>query len=64
MNNKPNATIKAQLLKLSTIIRAEQRALLLEAASCESLPHKNLLRQIAELELNIAAIDNNIAELE
>jgi hypothetical protein len=49
--------------QLSKNLKAEQRRLLEIAAENDSLPSNNALRQIAELELNIAAVENNIAEL-
>ena len=49
--------------KLSALLRDEQFKLLDEAAMEEALPGKSLLRQIAELELNITAIENSIADL-
>ncbi|MBX8799517.1 hypothetical protein HBA92_02000 [Ochrobactrum sp. MR28] len=64
MGNEINKKIKDKLINLSNIIRAEQRDLLIEAANFNSMPNKSLLRQIAELELNITAIDNTIAEYE
>jgi len=48
--------------QLSKNLKAEQRRLLEIAAENDSLPSNNALRQIAELELNIAAVENNIAE--
>ncbi len=50
--------------RFSDILQAEQRKLLEEAANCGGLPNNNVLRQIAELELNIAAVENNLAELQ
>jgi hypothetical protein len=64
MDTLKNSSIKQKLLNLSNLIREEQHRLLIEAASFETLPNKNLLRQIAELELNISAIDNTLTELE
>lgn len=64
MGTEYNQSIKDKLIKLSNIIRSEQRELLIEAANFDNMPNKNLLRQIAELELNITAIDNTIAEFE
>lgn len=34
------------------------------AAENDCLPNKNILKQVAELELNIVAVENNLAELE
>lgn len=53
-----------RLNKLSKTLRMEQRRLLEEAANYDEVPNKNILKQIAELELNIVAIENNLAELE
>lgn len=64
MGTEYNQSIIDKLIKLSNIIRSEQRELLIEAANFDNMPNKNLLRQIAELELNITAIDNTIAEFE
>lgn len=64
MRNEINKEIKEKLINLSNIIREEQRELLIEAANFNSMPNKSLLRQIAELELNITAIDNTIAEFD
>lgn len=64
MNKEDQKKLRIRLINLSNIIRAEQKTLLIEAANFETLPNKNLLRQIAELELNITAIDNTIAEFE
>lgn len=58
-----NTTIE-RFYELSNLLRAEQRRLLEEAADSGGLPNKNILKQIAELELNIAAIENNLAELQ
>lgn len=63
LDKMENLSTKDRLLNLSNILREEQRKLLTEAASYDALPNKNLLRQIADLELNITAVDNNIAEL-
>ncbi|WP_421091238.1 hypothetical protein [Pseudochrobactrum sp. MP213Fo] len=57
-------TNKSQLLKLSDVIREEQKRLLDEAADFDSFPNKGLLRQIAELELAIVAVDNYLADLD
>lgn len=64
MNKEDQKKLKTRLLNLSNILRAEQKTLLIEASNFEVLPNKNLLRQIAEIELNITAIDNTIAEFE
>lgn len=54
---------KARLLKLSDVIREEQKKLLIEASDFDSFPNKGLIRQIAELELTIVAVDNYLEEL-
>lgn len=64
MNKEDQKKLKVRLINLSNILRKEQKTLLIEAANFETLPNKNLLRQIAEIELNITAIDNTIAEFE
>lgn len=50
--------------RLSNILRAEQLKLLEEAADCGGLPSNNILKQIAELELNITAVENNLIEMD
>lgn len=64
MNKEDQKKLKVRLINLSNILRKEQKTLLIEAANFDTLPNKNLLRQIAEIELNITAIDNTIAEFE
>ncbi len=63
MKTDKDSVFKNQLASLAALLREEQRILLEEAASFDGMPNKNLLRQIAELELNIMAVDNNIEEL-
>lgn len=59
---KGNLT-KSKLLNLSDVIRDEQKKLLEEAADFDLFPNKSLIRQIAELELTIVAVDNYLSEL-
>lgn len=63
MKTDKDSIFKNQLANLAVLLRKEQRELLEQAAAFDELPNKNLLRQIAELELNIMAVDNNIEEL-
>lgn len=63
MKTDKDSIFKNQLANLAVLLRKEQRELLEQAAAFDGLPNKNLLRQIAELELNIMAVDNNIEEL-
>ncbi|MCR8493685.1 hypothetical protein [Brucella anthropi] len=55
-------TIKS-FKSLSRTLRAEQTRLLMEAAKSR-VPNKGIRREIAELELNIAAVENNLVELQ
>lgn len=64
MDTRNQKTLKTRLSELSNIIRTEQRRLLIEASNFNNLPNKKLLQHITDLELNIAAIDNTITELE
>jgi hypothetical protein len=50
--------------RLSGNLRKEQTRLIAEAANCDMLPSEGVRRKIAELELNICAVDNNIHEME
>ncbi|WP_139974791.1 MULTISPECIES: hypothetical protein [Brucella/Ochrobactrum group] len=63
MPSKENLKTIERFEKLSSLLRDEQFKLLDEAASEEALPGKSILRQIAELELNITAIENSITDL-
>lgn len=58
-----NNSNQKRLLKLSDVIRKEQKRLLDEAADFDVFPNKSLIRQIAELELTIVAVDNYLADL-
>lgn len=50
--------------KLSSSLRKEQSRLLEEVAQNGVLPSKSMRQEIAELELNIAAVEHNIIELQ
>lgn len=56
-------TNKQLLQRLFDVLHEEQKRLINEAADFDSMPNKNIIRQIAELELSIVAVDNHIAEL-
>lgn len=56
-------TLEQRFISLSQLLRTEQRRLLEEAAMGDGLPSISLLKQVAELELNIAAVENNLAEM-
>ena len=53
---------RANLQKLSARLREEQLVLLLDAARTGGLPSRSSLDRIAQLELNIAAIENTLDE--
>lgn len=55
---------KQRLQRLFEVLHEEQKRLIDEAVDFDSLPNKNIIRQIAELELTIVAVDNYIAELD
>lgn len=63
MVSSENKDLVARLQKLSEILRLEQRRLVEEAANSDGLPNNGILRQIAELELNIVAVENNMEEI-
>ncbi|MFD1200007.1 hypothetical protein ACFQ3K_17100 [Brucella gallinifaecis] len=64
MNSSDDKALAKRFRRLSDILQTQQRKLLEEAANCDDLPNKHILKQIAELELNIAAVENNLAELQ
>ncbi|MCV9910464.1 hypothetical protein OIV19_23145 [Brucella sp. HL-2] len=64
MPSSENKTLVTRLKRLSNILCVEQRRLLEVAAESDGLPNNGVLRQIAELELNIVAVENSLAELE
>lgn len=51
-----------KLAQLSARLRAEQASLLIAAAKMDALPSNSTLQRVAQLELNIAAIENTLAE--
>lgn len=63
MSSSDDKKLAQRFKQLSKNLKAEQKRLLEIAAENDSLPSNNTLKQIAELELNIAAVENNIAEL-
>ncbi len=50
------------LASLSDRLKVEQKRLLLSAASNPGMPSGSTLERVAQLELNIAAIENLLAE--
>ncbi|MCL8000474.1 hypothetical protein M8994_19915 [Brucella sp. 21LCYQ03] len=63
MPSTTTKTLEQRFIALSKMLRTEQRRLLEEAAISDGLPSNSLLKQVAELELNIAAVENNLAEM-
>lgn len=59
-----NSKLIRNYKKLSSSLRKEQSRLLEEVAQHGVLPSKSMRQEIAELELNIAAVENNIIELQ
>ncbi len=53
---------RQKLEQLSKRLRDEQRALLIAAAQSEGLPSNSTLQRVSQLELNIAAIENTLAD--
>lgn len=53
---------RTNLERLSSRLRKEQAALLLAAAKSAGLPSNSTLQRVAQLELNIAAIENTLAD--
>jgi len=51
-----------KLKVLAKRLKDEQRRLLLLAAEAEGMPSNSTIQRVAELELNIAAIENTLAE--
>lgn len=54
--------MKDKLRQLSKRLKDEQRKLLLMAAESEGMPSTSTINRIAQLELNIAAIENTLDE--
>jgi hypothetical protein len=52
----------AKLNDLSKRLREEQKGLLLAAAQSPGLPSQSTLQRVAQLELNISAIENTLAD--
>ena len=53
---------KSQLQSLSQTLRKEQASVLLAAARNGALPSNSTIQRVAYLELNIAAIENTLAD--
>lgn len=51
---------RTSLENLAALLREEQRGLLIGAARLGTLPSNGTLERIAQLELNIAAIENTL----
>ncbi len=57
-----NFDARDKLDKLSKRLREEQKGLLLAAAQSSGLPSQSTLQRVAQLELNISAIENTLAD--
>lgn len=53
---------RANLENLSSRLRQEQSELLIAAAKSAGLPSNSTMQRVAQLELNIAAIENTLAD--
>lgn len=53
---------RTKLEQLSFRLRQEQTTLLLSAAQAGTLPSNSTMQRVAQLELNIAAIENTLAD--
>jgi hypothetical protein len=53
---------RAKLDALCTRLRDEQKGLLIAAAQSAGLPSQSTLQRVAQLELNISAIENTQAD--
>lgn len=51
-----------KLDELSKRLREEQKGLLIAAAQSAGLPSQSTLQRVAQLELNISAIENTLAD--
>jgi hypothetical protein len=51
-----------KLIALSKRMKEEQRQLLLSAADQDTMPSNSTVQRVAMLELNIAAIENTLAD--
>ena len=54
--------MRGKLEELSKRLREDQKALLLAAAESSVLPSNSTLQRVAQLELNIAAIENTLVD--
>jgi uncharacterized coiled-coil protein SlyX len=57
------AYMRDQLTALMKRLKDEQQRLLFAAAESTALPSLSTIQRVADLELNIAAIENTLAEL-
>jgi hypothetical protein len=57
-----NPEDRKSLEQLSALLRAEQASLLIAAAKSGALPSNSTLQRVAQLELNIAAIENTLTD--
>ena len=55
-------TDRDNLKKLADLLRSEQRALLVAASRLGLMPGNSTLERVAQLELNIAAIENTLSD--
>lgn len=53
---------RTKLDALSKRLRDEQKGLLIAAAQSAGLPSQSTLQRVAQLELNISAIENTLAD--
>lgn len=53
---------RAHLENLANLLRAQQTSLLLAAARTGAIPSTSTLHRVAEMELNISAIENTLSE--
>ena len=54
--------LRNKLEALSKRLRDEQRTLLVAAAEADGMPSNSTLLRVSQLELNIAAIENTLAD--
>jgi uncharacterized coiled-coil protein SlyX len=55
--------MREHLISLMKRLKDEQQRLLFAAAESATLPSLSTIQRVADLELNIAAIENTLAEL-
>jgi hypothetical protein len=53
---------RKRLVELSRTLKAEQTSLLVAAARVGTAPSASTLQRVAQLELNIAAIENTLSD--